>query len=312
MNLQLLAVLALVMTAAQAYLIVNKLWIRKHEAAVAESVSILGETLGILPMGILTVTFLTRGSWEGVVDAIIWIFVGVVTIAIGTGRWVEGKRRRGFWTLVREAVKLERDEVGDLARSFLRPSGAPKILRVLGRVALIDRDLDERERAFIETFAENWGIDFSWDELRGELEGGQSDFAELRRALDDYLRLSPPPAQASQLGDVLGALVAIDEQTTDEEELMLDELQGMLAEYVDREGQGLGWGVAIVPQNPDQDAAIASLLPGVERRAVEGGHAYVLGPYHSPRYAELVRARYRSLNIFTTVVRVSHDEARRT
>jgi hypothetical protein len=308
LSLQYLTLLALLITVAQAYLTVNKLWIRKHEPAVAESVSIMGETLGLAPTAILAVNFTVHGSWEGAMDGLVWTVVGLVTLLIGTGRWVEGKRRRSLWTLIRQALSVEKDEVGDLARSFLRPSGARQILRILGQVALIDQDLDEREQSFIEAFAESWGLRFSWDELRGEVEGGQLDFVTLRRALEEYLHLSPPPAQASQLGDVLGALVAIDEQTTGQEELILAELQGMLAGYVNRDDPEQGWGVAIVPQDSAQDTAIATLLPGVSKRKVEGGSAFVLGPYYSARYADMIGDQYRSLDFFATVVRVPHDE----
>ncbi len=302
-----LTVLALLMGAVQAYLIVNKLWIRKHEPAVAESVSIMGETVGLFTLAVLTVGFLAQGAWEGVVDGLIWVVAGTVTVVVGSGRWVEGRRRRGFWALIRDALRLERDEVGDLARSFFRPSGARQILRILAQVALIDRELDDRERAFIDSFAHAWGLDFSWEDLREEVEGDDLDFVNLRAALEDYLERSPPAAQASQLGDVLGALVAIDEETTEEERLILDELQGMLAGYVDADGVGEGWGVAIVPQDPEQDRAIATLLPDVGKRRVEGGMAYVLGPYYSARYADLMGNRYRALSFFTTVVRLAHE-----
>ena len=307
-----LTAVALVIAAVQAYLIVNKLWIRKHEPAVAESVSIMGETLGLIPLAVLTVSFTAQGTWEGAVDGVIWIAAGLVTIAIGTGRWVEGKRRKGFWTLLREALRLERDEVGDLAKSFFRPSGAGKILDILGQVALIDDDLDERERDFIDAFADAWGIDFSWDDLETTHSGDHLDFVKLRRAVRQYLETSPPPGQVNQLGDVLTALVAIDDQTTGEEELMLDELRGMLTGYVERDAERMGWGVAIVPQDPEQDAAIATLLPEVGKRSVEGGSAYVLGPYHSARYADLIGDQYRSLSFFTTVVRLPHDATRRS
>ena len=295
----------------QVYLIVNKLWIRKHEPAVAESVSIMGESLGLIPLIILTANFVAEGSWPGVIDGAIWIVAGLVTIAIGTGRWVEGKRRKGFWTLLREALRLERGEVADLAKSFFRPSGARKILQILGQMAYIDDHLDDRERAFIDSFAEAWGIDFSWEELSASVTRGQPDFASLRSAMEEYLYTSPPPSQASQLGDVLGALAAIDDETTDDEELILEELHGMIEGYVDPEDAdvGGGWGVAIVPQDPEQDEAIASLLPDVGKREVEGGRAYMLGPYYSSRYADLMGDRYRALGFFTTVVRAPRRAA---
>lgn len=37
---------------------------------------------------------------------------------------------------------------------------------------------------------------------------------------------------------------------------------------------------------------------------MEGGEAYVVGRYHSERYAEVMGKQYRDLGFFTTVVRV--------
>ena len=81
----------------------------------------------------------------------------------------------------------------------------------------------------------------------------------------------------------------------------------MFDAYTEEEGRGSSFGVAIVPQDPEQDRAIAELLPGVGKQRLEGGMAYVQGPYHSERYADMVGEQYRSLNFFTTVVRVSPD-----
>ena len=296
-----LTVASLGVAALQVYLTLNKLWIRKHERAVSESISIMGETLGLVPLTVLSLNYAVDGYWEGIVDSVIWIVAGAVTIAIGTGRWVEGKRQRGFWTLVREALRLERDEVGDLALSFFRPSAAGRILEILGQVALLDQELDDRERAFVESFAESWGIEFDWDRLQGG-EGGHIDMARLRRSVEQYLATTPPQAQVTQLADTLSSLVRIDQVTTAEEELMLEELHGMLRDYTDDRGSPARHVVAVVPQDPDQDRALAALLPDLEKRSLEGGMAYPVGPFFSQRYANVVAEQYRAMKFFATVV----------
>lgn len=303
-----LTVASLAAAALQVYLILNKIWIRKHERAVAESISIIGETLGLVPLTVLSLNYAFDGYWEGIVDSFIWIVAGVVTIAIGTGRWVEGKRQRGFWTLVREALRLERDEVGDLALSFFRPSAARQILEILGQVALLDRELDERERAFVESFAESWGVDFDWQDVEGG-EGGHVDMTRLRRSVERYLSTTPPQAQVTQLADTLGSLIRIDQVTTDEEELMLEELQGMLHDYTDERGTPARHVVAVVPQDPDQDRALGGLLPDLEKRPLEGGMAYPVGPFFSYRYANVVAEQYRAMKFFATVVQDAGEVA---
>ena len=55
----------------------------------------------------------------------------------------------------------------------------------------------------------------------------------------------------------------------------------------------------IAPQNDDQDAAIAALLPGVEKKSVAGGSGYMIGSYYSQDYADVVCDQYRALGFLT-------------
>lgn len=306
-TIQFLAAASLLLAAVQIYLTLNKLWKRKHEPAVAESVSIMGEFVGLVPLFFLTSNFMLQGQWEGAVDGLLWLVAGGVTIVIGTGRWVEGRRGKGFFALLREALALEREEVGDLARRLIRPAGAGRILRILEHVALLDEHLDERERAFIQSFADAWGIEFSPEALgdgNGDRAHGVS-YRQLRSDVQAYLATSPPPDQVRQLSDVVSALVHVDERVSEEEALMLEELDGMWAAYLDRDVDPALYGVAVVPQSPAQDRAIADVIPSVGKTPVEGGEAYVVGRYHSERYAEVMGGQYRDLGFFTTVVRVA-------
>jgi hypothetical protein len=304
---RILTMASLGLAAAQIYLTVNKLWSRKHEKVVAESISIYGELLGLVPLSFLTISFMLDRQWEGVFDGLLWLLAGSVTVAIGTGMWVEGRRGRGFWTLLRDAMALERSEVGDLARSFFRPSRPDQILALLARIALIDDDLDERERDFIRSFADAWGIDLDLDGIARDLESdGALDMIELRDAVGEYLATSPPPAQVEQLGDVIVALIHADEEVTSEEGLILAELGGMLEAYIDGEARRARFTVAVVPQSDEQDVAIKAVLPDTARERLAGGSAYVVGRYFSEPYAELVGEQYRALNVFTTVLRAAN------
>jgi hypothetical protein len=304
---QFLATASLLLAAAQVYLTLNKLWKRKHEPAVADSISIMGEFVGLVPLFFLTMNFTLQGQWEGTVDGVLWLLAGGVSIAIGTGMWVEGRRGRGFFTLLREALALERDEVGDLAKRFFHPAGARRILRILGHVALIDDHLDDREREFIESFVHAWGISFSLDGLRESRSPGPLNYRALRSDVEAYLATSPPSAQVQQLSDVVNALVQVDEEVTEEEALVLGELEGMWAAYLDEEAEVPLYAVAVVPQSPTQDQAIADVIPNVGKAPVEGGEAYMVGRYHSERYAEVMGRQYRDLGFFTTVVRAKEE-----
>jgi hypothetical protein len=265
--------------------------------------------VGLIPLFFLTLSFALDAQWEGVLDGLLWLVAGAVTISIGSGRWVEGFRGRGFWALVRDALALERTEVGDLAKSFFMPSGADQILDLLAQVALIDHDLDDRERAFVQAFADAWGVELSWEDLTRRRSEGGLDAMKLQDTVSKYLATSPPPGQVAQVGDVVSSLVHADDEVTSEEELVLSEVGGMLAAYVDRDADEPRYTVALVPQSEEQDLAIRSLLPDVVKRQVAGGTAFVVGRYFSARYAEIVGEQYRALNVFTTVLRLPEAAA---
>lgn len=305
---RILTAFSLVLAALQIYLSVNKLWNRKHERVVAESISLYGEFVGLVPLIFLTVNYMLDGQWPGVVDGLLWLTGGAVTIAIGTGIWVEGRRGRGFFTLVREAMALERTEVGDLARSFFRPPRAEAVLDLLAAVALIDEDLDERERDFIQSFGDAWGIELDWEELAARRYAGGAEAIRLRSLVTEYLSTSPPATQVEQLGDVVVALVHADEEVTASEELVVEEITGMFSAYVDAGAQHPRFAVALVPQSDEQDEAIQSVLPGLDKESIAGGVAYVVGRFFSNRYAEMVSQQYRGLNVFTTVLRAAGGE----
>jgi hypothetical protein len=207
-----LAFASLGFSAIEVYLTLNKLWKRKHERAVAQSISIMGRIVGLVPLLFFTLNYVFEAQWQGVIDGALWLFTGLVTVAIGTGFWIEGERKKGLWALIKESLRLERQEAGDLAKSLFRPSGARLVLDILAQIALIDEHLDEREKAYIHSFADSWGINIAWEDLiAGRAPGGHINYINLRKSLAHYLATSPPVPQVSQLGDILHALVTVDE-----------------------------------------------------------------------------------------------------
>ena len=293
---------SLLLAVAQVYLTLNKLWTRKHEQVVADSISIAGEAIGLVPLVLLSVTFAVEGQWLGLADAGLWTIAAAVTIAIGAGAWVEGRRKRPFLSLIREALKLERREVGHLARSLLQPSNAEEILEILVRLAMVDQRLDARERAFIERFAEAWRLDLSWERVEARAREEAGDYLALQRTVAAHLATSPPDAQVRELSDIVRALVEVDEEVSPEEALVAAEVEGMLEAYLAGTRSDRPYAVALVPQTPEQERSIASVLPGVRKTRLQGGHAFLAGGYHSPAFAEMVGERYRGLGFFTVVV----------
>lgn len=295
-------------TFMEVYLTLNKLWKRKHERKVAESISITGKFIGFFTSSVFVLNFAFSGHWQGAINAAFWVFAAIIQIFIGAGLWVVGQRKAGFWTLAKRAFKLERKEAGDLAMSFFRPSQAYKVIEILSKVAMIDEVLDNSEKEFIQQFAQSWDIDFDWEEFTRE-NGVYNPitFSELRDSMVEYLYMSPPIAQVSQLGDVLNMLVRVDGVVSEEEELILEELMGLIKQYEDEDPSTALYSIAIVPQSPEQEEAILKTMATLNKSQVAGGHAFLIGPFHSRKYAQIVCNKYRMLKCFSVVVEMEES-----
>ncbi len=84
-------------TVGAAYLKLNKIWIRKHNAEVADSVSIVGNVVYIIPLSFFALNYIFIAHWQGVIDSVIWIISGIVYILIGFRLWVQSHRHKTFW-----------------------------------------------------------------------------------------------------------------------------------------------------------------------------------------------------------------------
>ena len=291
---------SLAFTVVAAYMKINKIWTRKHHPEVADSVSVVGNVIYIIPLTFFALNYLFASLWQGFIDSLIWIASGILYILIGSRLWVQSHRRKSFWTRLKEVLRLERSEVGDLARAFLRPSASNIIIEILAQFAYVDRHLGSREKAFIQSFIDTWHVDFDWESHAAlEATNPRTNFMKTRGAVERYLATSPPEDQVEQLTDVLEALAKVDDTVSEQEALILEEINGLLLEYLQQDDGGERFVVVIAPQNDDQDAAIAALLPGIRKKPVAGGIGYTIGSYFSQKYADVVCEQYRSLGFLT-------------
>jgi hypothetical protein len=213
---------------------------------------------------------------------------------------VQGHREKTFWTRLKEVLKLERSEVGDLAKSLFRPSASEIILEILVQLAYIDKRLGTREQDFIQSFVDAWYMDFDWQDYQSLSNTKQpKSFMEARNAVERYLETSQPVEQVAQLVDVLDALLEVDESVSDQEKLILEEVDGLLFSYVNQADGQEKFAVVIAPQSSDQDTAIAELLPGVKKTDVAGGSGYMIGSYYSQDCADVICNQYRALGFLT-------------
>lgn len=293
---ELMTIGSVVFAAINVYLTLNKLWKRKHLAVVAESISLFGRFIAITAISLMLVDFIRSSHWFGAADRIIYLLAAIVQVLIGAGLWIEDRKNKPFWTLIRQALRSERAETANLAMALFRPSHAEKILDILTQVALIDNELANKEKRFIQSFAKSWSIHINWTDLEKRMKNGQFNYDRLRRSMEYYLATAPPMEQASQLGDLISNLVNVDNDVSQEEELILAELLGLIGNYVNQNSLKSLYNVAIIPQTKYQDKDIKEILPEAQRQSFGGGYAYFIGPYYSEKYAEVICEKYRLMD----------------
>lgn len=303
-----LVTVAVLLTTVRMYLQVNKLWTRKHETAVAESISIAANFLGMsVHIPFMARFLLIDNNIPAAINSLI-VFTGLSTMSvIGTGLWVRSNKGVGLFTLLLRNLNLERKESGNLIKALLRPSGADKIITILKKLSAIDNMIDEKEIALIKRFAEEWQI-ADLDLKPGAVENVTS-LSDLRRCMDKYLRISPPKEQAAAVSDLVRALVEVDGAVQHEEALILAEMEGMIEQYVlGDESERKMYEVLIVPQSDSQFNAAKELLPNVEYEVHRGGKAMVGGKFFSKEFAEAMCQKYITLGLFSTVEAIENGE----
>ena len=199
---------SVIVTTVQVYLRINKIWKRKHEEEVAASQSIAGILL-LVGNCVLWIFYYiwVETDMLSIVDTSLYLIESFVFLLISTGLWVKGKSNRSLWQLAKSALKLERKESTYLLKKMFKPSNAEIIISILHQIAMIDDDLDPKEREIIEAFAKEWNINYSVDELNKNRKDGDSyNFILLRDSMTKYLSTNPPKEQTLQMQSMIEAL----------------------------------------------------------------------------------------------------------
>jgi hypothetical protein len=291
------------------YLAANKQWQVKHERAVAASISVSSNGLYLITTLFFALNMvLTSAPWQTEVETALAIANTVFMLAIGISLWVPGEQSKGVWQLLRESLRSERRHLGALAKAMTNPWSSRAIIDILTGVATIDGVVDAREKAFINVFANSWGIRVDWSEVvkGSDLPSGQK-YARLRRGIHAYLEGTPPKAQALQLADLLARLIQADEQVTEPEALIAAEIGAHLQQYGD-DRDPVVYEVHLVPQSQAQAEALATAFPRMKRRMLPSGPVGVAATCYSPEYAETVRDQFAGLEWYTAVTKVTVTE----
>jgi hypothetical protein len=296
--LEYIAEAAVLITAVRMYLTVNKLWKRKHEKSVSESISIFAYLLALANHFPFMLKFLIidHNGMLAANDALNITGYSVIII-IGTGLWVKENRNIGFFKLLLKALHLERKESGDLLKTLIQPSGAKQILSILQKVACLDQDLADEEVKLVNDFARQWKLDMpsaeDWNHSK------ETNLLDIRESVNDYLQISPPPQQAAEMIDLVKLMIIADNKLTEEENLFLSEVTGMIKNYIEKDGEAVMYNVLIVPQSESQFDAVKTIFPNCEPVERRGGKVLVRGQFFSKEYANAICQKYIALGMFS-------------
>ncbi len=283
-----------------AYLQTNKIWQRKHIPEVADSISIPGIAVESIPLVFFGAYFLVKGEIVGLIDSVIWLTTTCILVLIGSGTWVRGRRGKGFWRRVRSSVASEKQEMGALAKALFRPSGRRQLLDLLQALAEVDGEVSEREVELIRHFSDEWGMSFAPRESRPE-SALSSRLIKVSRALRAYLQTSPPSQQVIHIEELLHLLVDADGRSDDSEVTAMEEVKGLIAQYLSEDETVAPFHVLVAPQSQDQIQSLSMLIDESALHTGAGGQGFTVGLFHSRRYAEAICNEYRRLGYFTVI-----------
>ncbi len=282
------------------YLTLNKLWPRKHEPEVASSFSVVAQIIGIAStIPFLLNSVLVLGDWKLAIQQLMTLALTTFFLFLGIGFWVKERRRLGLWQKFLKALKQESKESTNLIQALSQPSGKKQLLSMLYRLAWLDDKLDEKEKQYLQMFADNWEIDIQHLLQQPPPEKGLEKFNKIREEVISYLATKPSQEQALSLSDVVRTLVKIDQVVTREEELIAEEVCDILNNYAGQ-GKRAVYGLIIKP-DPAQEPNLRKLVASLQEEYILGGCGFLVETYQTQAYAEALSEFYREQGFFTVI-----------
>lgn len=302
--------IAIAIASVEVYLKINKIWRRKHQKVVAQSLSLYGLSLAIFTLIIWAMYFAIKGEVIAMVDALIYLTEASVLFIIGTGLWVKGFRQFNFWTRLKRMLSFERKEVDYLIKKIFKPSKPELIINILEQLAFIDDDLSDKEKIIIQAFAKQWDIREPTFDIDSYKKISKVDkYIRLYKKFEEYLSTMPPHNQATQMIDIMTVLINADNIITEEETVIYNELAGMIHNYLNNQDSDLLFHVLIFPQFERHFKKITEELSEAKNIHLSGGEAYYAGGYYSKDYSYMVCNHFRDLGLPTVVLSPDDDES---
>jgi len=287
-------------TAILVYLTINKMWSHKHEIIVAESLSVVAMAINICATLPFLIYYALQNNWRVTLTSFFKLILFGFLFLAAIGFWVKDSRHQGVWQKLITALKQEANESTNLIKALNQSLQKRELLKILQRVAWIDDVLDDKERQYIEMFAEAWGIDAKAVFTAPPPETGIEKFNKVRSEVMAYLALKPSQEQALSFKDVLQTLIMIDTHITKEEQLIESEICTILTNYAE-EGETDLYGIIIHPTDREEQDKLLNIVPDARPEYILGSTAFFVAAFHSQTWAEAFSERYRERGFFTVV-----------
>ncbi|MBM2816704.1 MAG: hypothetical protein HW421_3466 [Ignavibacteria bacterium] len=299
----------------EVYFKINKIWKRKHEKQVAESQSIVGLGMASLVLIVWMCNFIIKGDYEAIADNVVYLGEAAIYIVIGSGFFVAEKRKtqKGFWNMIKDALRVERKEASYLLKSITGKGQAEKIIKILHNIAWIDNDFDVKERDMIKDFAGLWGIKINDTEFNTnphkESEERLVRYERVISSLKDYLEEKPTRDHSLQVKKLLYDIINADGVIEQEEDIIIGQLDGIILTYLNEPVPKFS--VLVVPQNENHREIIETILKSVnpdmilseKERYIDGGTGFVVSECYSQSFADIVAEEQRKTHNIMTVVK---------
>lgn len=297
-SIEILAFGAIIFSIVEIYLTLNKLWSRKHIQEVAESISISGRVVGMIPCTIFTLNYFLNNQWQGFIDGTLWLAASVVQIMIGAGAWVATNKKWTTLKLLQNALTKESQEITNLAKSIFKQQSHHQLIDLLASVALVDHIVNPKEKEFIEDLAKEWNIDISWVLLEDRIYRSEvSPLLIVSEELHNFLDFNPSKKELKLLSKMIQALSEVSGNSIDH--YLLDEFEEAVLRYPSHHYKDY-YQIQIVPQEQEQHEQLQTSNVKMKSEFIGSGFTYILGPYFSKNFTEQVLKELRDHGYFCT------------
>ncbi|MDH5571890.1 MAG: hypothetical protein OEY89_09005 [Gammaproteobacteria bacterium] len=130
--------LFLPITIIGSYLTTNRIWVRKHKLDVADSISLPGKLIGLIPIVFMTVHFVLVQEWAGLLNNFMYIVIMAIQVLVGMGIWVRTPGANTIWKKVKRSLKMESTEISHLARDIIHLRDSHVVIDLLVLMANSD------------------------------------------------------------------------------------------------------------------------------------------------------------------------------